>query len=82
MRDWWERGAKLAGIPLGQRYAYHSLRRKYATEMKHTPLPDLCNMGGWNSAQTLLICYQQLDEETQRAAMGARKPLRAGGGSV
>jgi integrase len=79
MRDWWERGAKLAGLPEGQRIGWHSLRRKFATELKSTPLKDLCAMGGWKNPQTVLTCYQYADEETQRAAMAKRTKLRATG---
>jgi len=50
-------------------------------ELKHAPLRDLCHMGGWKSAQTVITCYQQPDEETQRAAMALRKPLRAAAGA-
>ena len=74
-----ERGAKLAGLPQGQRLGWHSLRRKFATELKATPLKDLCAMGGWKSPQTVLTCYQCADEETQRTAMAKRVKLRATG---
>ena len=40
---------------------WHSLRRKLATELKHIPLADLCELDGWNTAQTILMCYQQPD---------------------
>ncbi|HET7583500.1 MAG TPA: site-specific integrase [Gemmatimonadaceae bacterium] len=79
-RDWWERGAKQAKLPKGQRMGWHSLRRQWATEMKDTPLKDLCYMGGWKSATTVLTCYQLPDPETQRAAMARRKKFSIGGG--
>jgi integrase len=77
MRDWWERGAAGAGLPKGERYGWHSLRRKFATEMKETDLRNLCHLGGWKSAQTVLTCYQQPDEERQRAALATRQQRRA-----
>ena len=80
VRDWWERGSKLAGLPQGQRLGWHSLRRKFATEMKQAPLKDLCQLGGWKSAQTVLTCYQQPDEVTQRQALATRSVLRASNG--
>ncbi|HEU4700538.1 MAG TPA: tyrosine-type recombinase/integrase [Gemmatimonadales bacterium] len=81
LRDWWERGAKLAGLPSGERYGWHSLRRKFATDMKDAPLRDLTYMGGWKNSQTLLTCYQQPDEERQREALANRTRRRASGGS-
>jgi integrase len=78
VRDWWERAAKLADLPKGKRLGWHSLRRQWATEMKETPLKDLCYMGGWKSPMTVLTCYQQPDTETQREALAKRKRYRAG----
>jgi hypothetical protein len=80
VRDWWERAAKLADLPKGKRLGWHSLRRQWATEMKETPLKDLCYMGGWKSPMTVLTCYQQPDTETQREALAKRKRYRAGAG--
>jgi len=53
------------------------LRRKFATEMKHTPLKDLCYLGGWKEPQTILKCYQRADAETMKEALANRKPLLA-----
>lgn len=47
MRDWWERGERLAEITQEPGLGWHSLRRKFATELKHTPLKDLCYLGHW-----------------------------------
>ncbi|MBW3569719.1 MAG: site-specific integrase [Gemmatimonadetes bacterium] len=80
VRDWWERAAKLADLAKGKRLGWHSLRRQWATEMKETPLKDLCYMGGWKSPMTVLTCYQQPDTETQREALARRKRYRAGAG--
>jgi integrase len=76
LRDWWERAAVRAGLPKGERYGWHSLRRKFATELKETDLRNLCHLGGWKSAQTVLTCYQQPDEERQRAALAIRRQRR------
>jgi hypothetical protein len=54
---------------------WHSLRRKFATELKHTPLKDLCYLGGWKEPQTVLKCYQRADEGTMREALASRKRL-------
>ena len=79
MRDWWERAAEKAKLPTGQRLGWHSLRRQFATELKTTPLKDLCYMGGWKDAQTILNCYMQQDEETMRTALEQRKRVHVGG---
>jgi hypothetical protein len=39
------------------------------------PLPDLCALGGWKDAKTLLTCYQAPDEATMRSALAARRPV-------
>jgi integrase len=75
VRDWWERGEKLAGITHQAGLGWHSLRRKFATELKHTPLKDLCHLGGWKEPQTVLKCYQQADEATMRQALEGRKQI-------
>jgi hypothetical protein len=46
VRDWWERGERLAVITPEPGLGWHSLRRKFAPELKHTPLKDLCYVGG------------------------------------
>ncbi|HXY32373.1 MAG TPA: tyrosine-type recombinase/integrase [Gemmatimonadaceae bacterium] len=68
----WKRIAKAAGLPKGQRYGWHALRRMFATELKEMPLRDLAHAGGWKSVQTILVCYQQPDLELQRRALGRR----------
>ena len=79
-RDWWQRGEKLAGLPAVHGRGYHSVRRKFATEMKDTPLKDLCHLGGWKDGQTIFKCYQQADEATMRDALSHRKRLTSAGG--
>ena len=54
---------------------WHGLRRKFTTELKETPLNDLCAPGGWKSPQTILMCYRQLDAETQRKALEGRQTI-------
>ena len=75
MRDWMERGLKKIGIIPGMRYGWHSLRRQFATELKHIPLPDLCALGGWKDPKTILKCYAQPDDQTMRAALDSRTRL-------
>jgi integrase len=68
-RDYWERTAKIAGLPKGQRLGWHAMRRKFATDLKNTPPSDLCQLGGWKSYQTVVTCYQRPDERTMRNAL-------------
>jgi len=75
MRDWWQRAEVLAGVPRVQGLGWHSLRRKFATEMKNTPLKDLCYLGGWKEPQTVLRCYQRPDDVTMREALATRRVL-------
>jgi len=39
----------------------------------------LAYLGGWKDPKTLLTCYQQPDEGTQRRALESRRTLKAGG---
>ena len=75
LRDWWKRAWKYAGLTTEKGMGWHSLRRKFASEMKHTPLRDLCELGGWQDPQTVLRCYQRPDEATMREALRQRKAL-------
>jgi integrase len=75
MRDWWVRGEVTAKLPHEPGRGWHSLRRQFATELKHVPLKDLCALGGWKSGQTVLACYQQPDPVTMRQALATRHRL-------
>jgi integrase len=77
VRDWWERTQTLASLPLEAGRGWHSLRRKFATELKHVPLKDLSYLGGWKDHQTLLSCYQRADADTMEQALKTRMSLRA-----
>jgi integrase len=77
VRDWWERMETLAGLPREPGRGWHSLRRKFATELKHVPLKDLSYLGGWKDHQTILACYQRADAETMQQALKSRTELRA-----
>ncbi len=47
------RGEAPAGLAHEAGLGWHSLRRKFATDMKHVPLVDLCYLGGWKDPQTV-----------------------------
>lgn len=51
---------------------WHSLRRRFASELKHVPLKDLAGLGGWKDEKTILECYQSTDLEAQREALERR----------
>ncbi len=74
-RDWWQRGEAVAEIEHQPGTGWHSLRRKFATEMKDTPLKDLCYLGGWKEPQTILKCYQRADTATMKRALANRSKL-------
>lgn len=78
-KNWWLRAEKLAKITHVAGTGYHSVRRKFASEMKSTNLRDLAHLGGWKNPQTLLTVYQQPEMEVQRDALGGRKKLRVAG---
>ncbi len=79
LRDWWRRAEERAEVSHVRGRGWHSLRRKFATELKHVLLKDLCSLGGWKEPQTVLKCYQRPDECTMRDAMEQRGRLLATG---
>jgi integrase len=79
VRGWWRRAEKLAGLERKDGRGWHSLRRKFATELMHEPLKVLCKLGGWMDAETVLTCYQQPDEEAMRVALEGRKKVSKSG---
>lgn len=81
VRDWWQRAEEVAELDHEPRMGWHSLRRKFATELKGANLKDLCALSGWKSLQTILLCYQREDEESMREALANRRQLIAVGDS-
>jgi hypothetical protein len=75
MRDWREEAREHAGLSHIPRLGWHVLHRKFASELKHSPLRDLCELGGWKNASTILRCYQQSDEVTMRTALKLRRAI-------
>jgi integrase len=71
----WDRLAKLAELPTGQRLGWHALRRKFASELRNTNLRDLCDLGGWKKPETVLTCYVRPNEDAQRTALSGRMKL-------
>ena len=79
MKNWWRKAEDLAGFETVKGRGWHSLRRKFATELKDESLKDLCQLGGWKDPQTILKCYQTADEESMREALSRRQVLRSVG---
>jgi integrase len=71
--SWWERLEKLAGVIHVPGRAWHSLRRKFATEHQDLSLPELMALGGWKDHNTLLKCYPKPREAKLRAALARRE---------
>ena len=70
---WWRRAEALAGLERKQGRGWHSLRRKFASDLMDQPLKVLCELGGWRTAQTVLQCYQRPDEERLKKALVGRQ---------
>lgn len=66
---WWTMAESLAEIPHVPGLGFHSLRRRFANDLKSTNLRDLCGLGGWKSHHTLLAVYQQPELDVMRLAL-------------
>ena len=73
VRDWWEKAQALAGLEPKRGRGWHSLRRKFASDLMNQPLKVLCELGGWKTAQTVLQCYQRANEGQLRKALEDRR---------
>ena len=73
---WWHRAQGLAGLEPKPGRGWHSLRRKFASDLMDQPLKVLCELGGWKTAQTVLQCYQRADEAQLRKALDSRSRVR------
>ena len=76
VRAWWYRAQTLAGLEPKRGRGWHSLRRKFASDLIDQPLKVLCELGGWKTAKTVLQCYQRADEGQLRKALEARRRPR------
>ena len=72
-RDWWDKAEALAGLAPKRLRGWHSLRRKFASDLMNQPLKVLCELGGWKTAETILQCYQRADEDRLRQALEERQ---------
>ncbi len=74
--DRWQQAERLAGLDPKRGRGWHSLRRKFASDLMDQPLKVLCQLGGWKNAQTVLRCYQQADEVQLRTALESRRGVQ------
>ena len=74
--QWWKRGQSLAGLEPKRGRGWHSLRRKFASDLMDLPLKVLCELGGWKAAKTVLRCYQRPDAGQLRTALEGRRRVR------
>ena len=72
MRDWWQKAEARAELGTKRGRGWHSVRRKFATDLAHAPLSVLCRLGGWRDTDTVLRCYQRPDDDDLRAALERR----------
>ena len=73
-RTWWRKAQVLAGLEPKRGRGWHSLRRKFASDLMDQPLKVLCELGGWKTATTVLQCYQRADEDqTQEGPRGPQE---------
>jgi integrase len=75
-RDWWHRAERLADMERVPGRGWHSLRRRFATDLMEVPLKVLCELGGWKTPATVLACYQRPNEDDMRAALGRREKVK------
>ncbi len=76
VKAWWRKAERLAGLEPKPRRGWHSLRRKFASDLMDLPLKVLCELGGWRKAETVLRCYQQTNEMQLRKALDNRRRPR------
>ena len=70
---WWKKARTLAGLEPKPGRGWHSLRRKFASDLVNQPLMMLCELGGWKAAETVLQCCQRADEGQLRKALKDRR---------
>jgi hypothetical protein len=64
----------LEHLPQG---GFHSLRRGWATQRTHLPIPDLMAAGGWADSTSLMTCYLPPDDATLAAVVAEPEVKKA-----
>ena len=78
VRVWWQRAEALAGLEPKSGRGWHSLRRKFASDLMDQPLKVLCELAGWKTPHTILQCYQHADVNRLREALEDCRPSTSG----
>ena len=73
MTGWWKRAEEEAGLERIRWLGWHSLRRRFGTDLKDVPLRELCDLGGWKDPDTVVRCYQRSDQQDLREALARRR---------
>lgn len=76
LTKWLRAACARAGGPRKRGQGFHSLRRKFATDLREAPLKVVAELGGWKSTRTLVECYQLPDHEALRRALAIRPRIR------
>jgi integrase len=76
LTKWLRTACTRAGGPRKRGQGFHSLRRKFATDLREAPLKVVAELGGWKSTRTLLDCYQLPDHQALRRALAIRPRIR------
>ena len=71
--DWLKRAFRAANVPKPEGSLWHCLRRKWGTERKGSPLPDVLAAGGWNSPETYYRCYATATIDGMRSVVDLPK---------
>lgn len=74
-RAWLEQAEAKAGLPKLSGGLWHPYRRKWATERKGLPLPDVAAAGGWKDVTTLMTCYQHATTDALFAVMNDERKV-------
>ncbi len=67
--SWWSKAERLAELEPKKGRGWHSLRRKFASDLMDAPLKVLCDLGGWKTAMTILQCYQRPNQDRLRKTL-------------
>ena len=74
--NWWLKAENLAGMKAKPGRGWHSLRRKFASDLMDKPLKVVCDLGGWKEWKTVMNCYQRPNEDQLREALADRRRVR------
>jgi integrase len=72
--EWWQKLERLAGIARVKYRGWHSLRRRFATDLDGVPMKQTMSLGGWRTPITVMR-YQKHTIEELRAGLAARRRI-------